>query len=278
MRAVPRLLKRWIGPAFSLLLLWAFLAGCGGEADAGDGATGKERTLTVFAAASLTDAFEEMKEIFEERNPGVEVRLNFAASSALLVQIQQGAPADVFASADEAKMESAVEDGLVSGDPVVFATNRLVIVVKQGLTEVREYRDLAKPGMRIVLAQEGVPVAGYAAESLERADARYGEGFGRDVLSNVVSREADVRAAVNRVALGEADATFAYSSDVTPDVEDKVREIEIPGALNVVATYPISSLRESRSPALADEWVGLVTGEEGRRVLAKWGFGAADKG
>jgi molybdate transport system substrate-binding protein len=227
----------------------------------------------VLAAASLTDAFGELAQRFEDQNPGVEVKTSFGASSEMLAQIQQGAPADVFASADEAKMDEAVEGGLISGEPETFVRNRLVVVVPEdNPAGIEGYEDLAEPGLRLVLAEDGVPVAEYAEESLDKAGAEYGPGFRQRVFDNIVSREADVRAAVNRVALGDADATFGYASDVTPDVRDRVETVEIPAGLNVVATYPIAALKKAQSPELTRRWIELVTGEEGRRLLEKWGF------
>ena len=258
------------------------LVGCGGaaggEEDAGGGGSSggsgeRGGTLTVLAASSLTDAFGELSETFEERNPGTEVQASFESSSTLLTQIRQGAPADVFASAAEEEMDAAVEDGLVAGEPEVFVKNREVVMVPKGNPAgIREFRDVVEPGVRLVLAEEGVPVADYAVEVLRKANAEYGEGFEEDVLSNVVSREADVRASVNRVALGDADATFGYASDFTPDVRDKVEVVPIPRGLNIVATYPIAVLEDAESPKLAREWVELVTSEEGQRVLRKWNF------
>lgn len=197
---------------------------------------------------------------------------SFAGSSGLLAQIQQGAPADVFASADEAKMDTALEDGLVS-EPETFARNRPVVIVPvDNPAGIGELQDLAEPETSIVLAQEGVPIADYAAEVLENANSEYGEDFEQRVLDNVVSREANVRASANRVALGEADATFVYFSDVTPDISDRVDIVEIPEDLNVLATYPIATLEESQNPDLAREWVDLVISEEGQGVLEGYGF------
>jgi molybdate transport system substrate-binding protein len=249
-------------------------SGCGGgSGGGGDGGGGGDATLTVFAASSLTDAFGELAKTFEERNPGVEVRQSFESSSTLLTQIQQGAPADVFASAAEEEMDTAVEDGLVAGEPEVFVRNREVVMVPEdNPADIRSMRDLAKPGIKLVLAEEGVPAADYAVEILGEADAEYGSGFKRAVLSNVVSREADVRASVSRVALGDADATFGYASDHTPDIRDQVRVIQIPENLNIIATYPIAVLENAGSPELAREWVDLVVSEEGQGVLEKWGF------
>lgn len=265
-----------MGVALSCLFL-TVVAGCGvltgaqeSERVAGDEQRGG--TLTVFAASSLTDAFEELGKEFERRNPGDEVRFSFAGSSVLLAQIQQGAPADVFAPADETKMETAVEDELVA-EPVLFVKNRPVVVVPESNPSgIRELRDLAEPGLDLVLAQDGVPINEYAEEILRNADARYGGDFEREVLENLVSREADVRAAANRVALGEADATFAYASDVTPGIRDEVRVIEVPQDLNVVASYPIAVVEGAPDPDPARRWVEFVLGDDGQRVLERWGF------
>lgn len=253
------------------------LVGCGdasGREEGGaSGGGGDERTLTVFAASSLTDAFGELAETFEEKKPGTEVRVSFESSSTLLTQIQQGAPADVFASAAQEEMNTASDDGLVAGEPEVFVENREVIMVPgENPAGIESMRDLAKPGIKLVIAEEGVPAADYAEEILGKAGAEYGSGFKRDVLANVVSREADVRASVNRVALGDADATFGYASDYTPDIRDRVKVIKIPEELNIVATYPIAALKDAEDPELAREWIDLVLSEEGQRVLEKWGF------
>lgn len=255
-----------------ILVAWP-LVGCGVASGEPEEPVGEGDTLTIFAAASLTDAFVELAEVFEEENPGVEVRTNFAGSSVVLNQILQGAPSDVLASADPAKMDTAIENGLVDGNPKTFARNREVVIVPESDPPgIEDFKDLTKPSVKLVLPQDGVPAAEYAEEILDEADARYGNDFEEKVLSNLVSREADVRVAVNRVALGEADATFGYSSDVTPSIKDRVKVIEIPEGLNVAATYPIAVLEGSGNPALARKWVELVLSDEGQRILRKWGF------
>jgi len=251
--------------------------GCGGGSGStgGDGGGEQEEgsTLTVLAASSLTDAFGELEKIFEERNPGVDVRQSFESSTTLLAQIRQGAPADVFASAAEEEMDAAVKDGLVAGEPEVFVRNREVIMVpKDNPANIQSMRALAEPGIKLVLAEEGVPAADYAEEILGKANAEYGRGFKQDVIANVVSREADVRASVSRVALGEADATLGYASDYTPDIRDRVEVIEIPEDLNIIATYPIAALKDAEDPELAQQWVELVVSDEGQSVLEEWGF------
>jgi molybdate transport system substrate-binding protein len=254
-------------------LVWG--AGCGGVSgdEGGGGGRPQGGTLTVLAASSLIDAFGELANRFEEQNPGVEVRQSFESSSTLLAQIQQGAPADVFASAAEEEMDTAVKDGLVEGEPEIFVKNREVVMVPKGNpANIRRFRDVAKPGLKLVLAGKDVPAADYALQILGKANKEYGADFEKDVLSNVVSRESDVRASVNRVVVGDADATFGYASDYTPDIRDRVKVVPIPPDLNIVATYPIATLDDAKSPELARKWVELVTSEEGQRVLRKWNF------
>jgi molybdate transport system substrate-binding protein len=265
----------WLLAALISVLLLAGLAGCGGDSDSSGSGGDREPggTLTILAASSLTDAFGELGKAFEEQNKGVQVKQSFGASSDLLTQIQQGAPADVFASAAEEEMDTAVKDGLVSGKPEVFVRNREVIMVpRDNPANIQSFEDVAKPGTTLVLAEEGVPAADYATGILGKANAEYGSNFEKDVLSNVVSREADVRASVNRVVLGDADATFGYASDYTPDIRDRVKVVPIPPNLNIVATYPIAALKDAKSRELTKMWVDLVTSDEGQRVLEKWNF------
>jgi molybdate transport system substrate-binding protein len=263
----------------ALLVLVIVLAGCGssgsGGGNRGAGGGGEEQggTLTIFAASSLTDAFGQLGKTFEQQNPGTTVKTSFGASSDLLAQIQQGAPADVFASAAEEEMNTAVKDDLVAGKPVDFVKNRQIIMVpKDNPANIKSLEDLSKPNIKLVLAAKDVPAADYAVEILGKANKVYGPNFKENVLSNVVSREADVRASVNRVVVGDADTTFGYASDYTPDIRDKVKVVPIPENLNIIATYPIATLEDAKEAALAKTWVDLVTSSEGQEVLKKWGF------
>ena len=155
----------------------------------------------------------------------------------------------------------------------MFAKNLPVMIFSGDSPDgVQTLQQLAEPDRDIVLAQEGVPIAEYTDEILTKANTRYGDGFEDRVLKNVVSREPDVRAAANRVALGEADATFVYTSDVTPKLRDRVKKVEVPEDLNVVATYPISATEDAPNPKLAREWVDLVLSEKGQRMMSEWGF------
>jgi molybdate transport system substrate-binding protein len=281
-KSVHRRVYLWVlAVALISALLSAGVVGCGGgSGSSGSGGGGEEQggTLTILAASSLTDAFGELGKTFEEQNQGVEVKQSFGASSDLLAQIQQGAPADVFASAATEEMDTAVKDGLVAGTPQVFVKNREVIMVPiDNPANIDSLEDMAKPDIKLVLAAKDVPAADYAVEILGKANKEYGPDFEDDVLSNVVSREADVRASVNRVVVGDADATFGYASDYTPDIRDKVKIIPIPPNLNIIATYPIAALKDAKDPDLAKKWVELVTSKEGQKVLKKWNFEPAAK-
>jgi molybdate transport system substrate-binding protein len=253
----------------------AGVADCGRVSGGEGGGGGKQQggTLTFLGASSLIDAFGVLANRFEEQNPGVKVKQSFESSSTLLAQIQRGAPADVFASAAKEEMNRAIKDGLVKGEAEVFVKNReIVMVPKDNPANINRFRDVAKPDVKLVLAGKEVPAADYALEILGKAKDEYGAEFEKDVLSNVVSRESDVRASVNRVVVGDADATFGYASDYTPDIRDNVKVVQIPPDLNIVATYPIAALEDAKSPGLAKKWVELVTSEEGQRVLKKWNF------
>jgi molybdate transport system substrate-binding protein len=264
---------------FLLLIGWAFgLTGCGGTSESGGTSQTTSETqensgtLTVLAASSLTDAFGELATTFQEQNPGTKVTTSFGGSSELLTQIEQGAPADIFASADEAKMDTAVQDDLVN-EPQTFARNRPVIIVpKDHPAGIHGLQDLAKSGTKLVLAQDGVPIAEYAKKILANANSEYGGDFEQQVMNNIVSREANVRTSANRVSLGEADATFVYITDVTPDIEDQVEVIELPKDLNVIATYPIAALKEASNPELAQQWIDLILSDEGQSLLEEYGF------
>ena len=234
-----------------------------------------EGTIIVFAAGTLQDAFKELAETFEEQNPGSDVRFNFGESSALLTQIQQGAPADTFASADATKMETAVEEGLVE-EPRVFAHTKPVIIVPEGNPAgIQQLQDLAKPGAKITLMYKSAPLGEYTDQILKRADSLYGNDFYQKVMENVVSREGQHRAPADKVALGEADATFVYNTDVESDLRDKVQIVEIPEDLNVIPDFPIAVTTDASNPNLAQRWVDLLLSSEGQQVLEKWGFESA---
>jgi molybdate transport system substrate-binding protein len=198
--------------------------------------------------------------------------MSFGGSSELLTQIEQGAPADIFASADGEKMDTAVQEYLVN-EPQAFARNRPVIIVpKDNPARIHGLQNLANSGTKLILAQDGVPITEYAKKILANANSEYGGNLEQRVMNNIVSREANVRASANRVSLGEADATFVYITDVTIDIEDQVKVIEIPKDLNVVAAYPIAALMETGNSELVQQWIDLVLSDEGQRLLEEYGF------
>ena len=237
-------------------------------------------TLTVFAAASLTGSFTEIGKDFEADHPGVTVVFNFAGSQQLSRQLADGASADVFASADTRQMDTAIQAGRVAGDaPKTFARNRLVVIVPQdNPADLHTLKDLARPGLRLVLAAKEVPVGQYTLDFLGQAsrDTAFGATFGDDVLKNVVSYEENVRAVLSKVALGEADAGIVYASDVRLHGADEVRRIDIPEALNTIATYPIAPVIDSAQATRAQAFVDWVLGPKGQAVLEQYGFIGAE--
>jgi molybdate transport system substrate-binding protein len=230
------------------------------------------KTLNIFAAASLTEAFTEIGKNFEAANPGVTVTFNFAGSQALRTQIEEGAPADVFASASGKEMDTLVTGTLVGeGTSKVFLTNKLVVILPaDNPAGLEKLENVARPGIKLVLAAEEVPVGNYARQSLGLMNGSFGTDFKDKVLANVVSNEDNVKQVVSKVQLGEADAGIVYTSDAVaaPDL----KTIEIPTELNVIAKYPIAPLARSENADLATSFIDYVLSAEGQAVLAKWGF------
>ncbi len=235
--------------------------------------------LTVFAAASLQGAFKEIAKNFEAANPGIKVQFSFAGSRTLSTQISQGAAADVFASADLNSMDILVAHGLVISDTVrEFATNQLVVILPEGNpAKLHSLADLAKPGVKIVLADASVPAGWYAREVLANlaADPAYGADFSTRVLENVVSNETDVKQVEAKVELGEADAGIVYTSDAASN--PALGRIAIPEASNVTARYPIAVLAETSDRGMAEAFMAYVLSEGGQAVLSQWGFKGANQ-
>ncbi len=222
----------------------------------------------MFAASSLTEAFEEIASVFEGQE-GVEVLLSFDGSSTLATQIVEGAPADVFASADGNQMQVVVDEGLTVGEPQIFTGNRLVLITTQD-SDITSLEQLAEPGVLLVLAAPDVPVGNYAREALEKMNATYGADFSKRVLENLASEESNVRQVSLKVELGEADAAIVYATDAT--VAEGVNTIDVPDDLNVLGTYPITTLRGSAQPKLAQAFVDLVLSDKGQTILTERGF------
>ena len=251
--------------------------------------------MTVFAASSLHEMLSEIAVGFQDRNPGVSVELNFAGSQRLRTQLEHGAAADVFASADAVQMDLAEASGLLIDSPTIFAYNKLVVVTPRPtddssssprqsnegaklpakVGEVRRLADLANDGVKLALGLAEVPAGRYARAVLQNLSAHpdHGPAFARLAMSNVVSEEGNVRNISQKVALGEVDAGIVYISDLAvPYIGERVAVVEIPEEFNVVAEYPIAALKSSRHPTMARDFVDFLLSPLGRSALRKHGF------
>jgi len=238
------------------------LAACSDNSDDGGAGGGGDTTLTVFAAASLTKTFTEIGKEFESQHDGVHVEFSFGGSSDLVSQIQQGAPADVFASADEANMEKLTGDDLEAGDPVDFASNTLEIATPPGNpAAIASFADLGKDGVNVVVCAPEVP-CGAAAVKAEQATG---------VTINPVSEEQSVTDVLAKVSSGEADAGLVYVTDVAA-AGDSVEGVTFPESSAIVNTYPIVALKDSKNADLAQEFLDLVTSDKGQSILEEAGF------
>ena len=238
--------------------------------------TAKTTDVTVFAAASLNEAFSAIAQEFEHANPGTKIVFNFAGSQQLVQQIAQGAPVDILASANMKQMLGAVKTGRIdSASIAIFTRNKLVVVCpKENAAGVLSLQDLSKPHLKIVLADKAVPVGQYALDFLAKCDQRgsFGASFGQEVLGNVVSYEENVKAVVSKIVLGEADAGIVYASDISKNVLERAGVIEIPDSLNVIADYPAAVAREAPSRAIAEKFLKYILSDEGQRILTRFGF------
>jgi len=240
------------------------LAGCGGVAGTPPSPTSDKVSgdLTVLAAASLTAAYNEIGQDFTKAHPNAKVTFSFGGSATLVTQILQGAPADVFASADQPNMQKLVDGGLADGKPAVFTQNKLQIVVQAGNPKkIAGLADLANPNLVVDLCAPAVPCGSYAAQAFARANVRV----------TPKSQEQDVKSVVTRVSLGEADAGVVYTTDVKAG-GPSVAGVDIPADQNVVASYPIVRVKGTRNPTTANAFIDWVVGAMGQNVLAQFGF------
>lgn len=250
-------------PIILAVMAVLLIAACGDRDHESEAASELGGTVHVFAAASLTDAFGELGEAFEEANPDVTVELNFAGSSALATQIQEGAPADVFASADESNMQKLVDSGDVTAEPRVFVTNVLEIAVPPGNPAgVDGLDEFADPDLLIGLCAEEVPCGRFGRQALQNAG----------VTPAIDTNEPDVRSLLTKIEAGELDAGLVYRTDVR-SADDAVEGIEIPSDHNVVATYPIAPTAVVADAEAAEAFVAFVLSSDGQEILAAYGFG-----
>jgi molybdate transport system substrate-binding protein len=253
-----------------MFVLLAMLIGCNPFAPIRNNST----QLTVFAAASLTESFIAIANEFEANHPGVEVWLNFAGSQTLRLQIEQGARADVFASANQEHAGALLTANLIE-ESIIFAHNQLVVIVPAANpASIETLADLAQSDIKFILAGPTVPAGHYARQVLANLDTNptLGPEFSRRVLNNLVSEEDTVKAVVSKVRLGEADAGIVYVSDVTPAVASHLSTLTIPRAYNVVADYPIAVVSDSDQPDLARQFIDFVLSPQGQTILANHGL------
>jgi molybdate transport system substrate-binding protein len=244
--------------ALGLTAISALCSSCGPSAPGSPPLSG---TITVFAASSLNAGYTAIGKEFQTSHPGTMVTFTFGGSSMLVSQIQQGAIGDVFASADQPNMQKLIDAGLTAESPIVFARNNLEIVVGKGNPKhITSLSDLGRSGLVVVLCAPAVPCGRYAAQALQKAG----------VSVKPASEEAEVKAVLSKVALGEADAGIVYITDVKA-AGTAVEGVAIPPALNVVAEYPIVILKDSQNRALARPFISYVL-TDGRRILARYGF------
>ena len=263
---------RWLALTAAVFALALVAGGCAAAASQ-NAAPGD--TVTVFAASSLADPFRAVADAYEADNPGVEVTFNFAGSQTLRTQLEHGARADVFASADWEQMAAIRKANLLGNTPEYFATNRLAVVAPAGSDAVQSLDDLARPGVSIAIASAEVPAGAYARATLNllAESDDFPDDFAERTLANVVTHETNVRAVGQKVALGEVDAGIVYETDArAPQYRDSFRAIEIPLHFNPAAEYPIASLGEAASPEVALDFIAFVQGDDGQAILREYGF------
>jgi molybdate transport system substrate-binding protein len=228
--------------------------------------------LTVLAAASLSHVFPKIAAGFSRAHPEARVRFSFAGTDALVLQIEQGSPADLFAGASPRYGNQLAGENLVE-PPKAFATNRLVLILPSfNPAGIGSPEDLARPGIKLVIGADTVPIGSYTRKVLANLDDLYGPSFSRNVLANVVSDEDNVEGVLTKVRLGEADAGFVYVTDAMA-AGDGVRSLQLPEQAQAVATYPIAVVRASAHRALARLFETFVLGLEGQQALGEAGFG-----
>ena len=234
--------------------------------------------LTIYAASSLTDAFEQLKDVFVEQHPDVGIVMNFASSSTLAAQLIAGAPADIFASAAETQMSLVISGKRIAEEAVkVFARNQLVLIAPaDNPAGIQSLRDLANANVLLALAVEGTPIRAYSDALLDSLNDEYGADFSQRVLNNLVSEESNVRQATARVALGEADAAIVYQTDAAGEMGKALLAIPVDPSFNQVASYPIAALSDSPSLALAEMFIEFVLSDEGQMILRAYGFCSPD--
>ena len=245
----------------AILAFALVIAACGGTSGAAT-ATSTPETITVFAAASLTDSFKALRDAYHQQHANVTIQFNFAGTPTLVTQIEQGAQADVFASADTTNMDKLRGDGFTSGTPQVFAHNKLAIAVAPGNPKhINGLADLAHPGLIYISAGPTVPAGKYAGQALQKAG----------VTVTPRSLETDVKSVISKIELGEADAGIVYTTDVKA-AAGKVDGVTIPDGDNVVATYPLVAVKDTKHADASGAFIAYVVSAAGQSKLESFGF------
>ncbi|WP_085522934.1 molybdate ABC transporter substrate-binding protein [Tuberibacillus sp. Marseille-P3662] len=244
------------------------MAGCNNSVNNKENGSGQSngKELTVYAAAHLTEAFNEMEQAFEKQT-GIHTKVSYAGTQILRTQIEQGAPADVFASANLSHMKAIEKQGFTD-EYKTFAYNTMALIVpKSNPAGIQRLKDLKDKNLRLVIGVDNVPVGIYARQVLDKANQAYGSDFKKEVLSEVVSLETDVKKVVGKVTMGEADAGFVYVTDLTKEVRKKVKTIDISKKLNVRATDTIAVINNGDHPQSAQKWIDFVHSDQGQNIL-----------
>jgi molybdate transport system substrate-binding protein len=272
----------YAGVVVLLMLLTVLVAGCTSSPTASPTVTAtptavpQNVTLTVFAAASLSGAFNETIADYEALHPNVNIMPTYAGTQVLVTQVQNGAPGDVFASASTSYMNTLVKGGyMVNSSVANFTENKLALIVPtNNPANISGLSDLNKSGVKIVICAPSVPCGSYTLQVLNKTanNSAYGPAFKTGVMANVVSQETDVNSAVSKIALGEADVAFVYQSDVPASMQGQVKVITLPDNVNVLAVYPIGVLSQSKNQAVAQDFENYVLSANGTAILDKYHF------
>jgi molybdate transport system substrate-binding protein len=251
-----------------------YFSGCGKEQ--ATVASPSKTTISVFAAASLTESFTEIGKRFGSENPDLGVEFNFAGSQQLRAQIESGARADIFASANEKEMDTAKGESLVKPETIHdFARNRLIVIYpKNNPAKIAGLNDLANPGVKIDIADASVPVGKYTLQMVDQLakDATFGAEFKKGFLANVVSREENVKSVLTKIRLGEADAGVVYVTDVTPDAAQDIASLDVPDRFNQIARYPIAVVTSAPHADVAAKFEDFVLSKDGQDILRGHNF------
>lgn len=237
---------------------------------------GSKQEIIVLAASSLTESLEEIIELFEKENPGVKVTLNLDSTSRLKVQIEQGIKADLFLSANKKYYDDLKEEGYISKGEAFLHNSIVLIVPKNNPAEIKKIDDLQNK-CKLVIAQKEVPAGEYTRKIIHSLTKQLGTRYEEKVLSNIVSEENNVKQVVNKVVIGEADAAFVYSSDITQGVKDKVKVIDIAPEYNVKAEYWTSKLKNEKENKYAEKLYSFLLSKEGKKIFGKYGFNSVEQ-